>query len=109
MKVNAINNSRQSFNARYRMPYPDKKTLIILKEHTFKLYEKTYNKQIITHQNDIFLDVFTGKDAKLFKETFPRNYIERFLYTKTFNDKSFKLMNNMHELQNNMLKETYYE
>lgn len=111
MQINLITNIRQSkpsFNARYRIPRPTEDIMTKLKDKPFRFYEVVKKKPVQMFENNKYLDVFTGKDAKLFNETFPKGAIKHDLYEKTFNNETFKTTKNIHELDYKMLQEEYH-
>lgn len=111
MQVNLNTNIRQSqpsFNARYRIPRPAEDIIATLEDKPFKLYETVKKKPVRVFENEKFLDVFTGKDAKLFDETFPKGTVKQKLYEKTFNNNTFNSPKNFYELAYKMLHEEYF-
>ena len=111
MQINFNTNLHQqssNFQARYRIPRPSADIMTQVKNNAFRFYEIVKKKPVAMHENGEFLDVFTGKDAKLFSERFPKGQVQQDLYVKNFAKEDFKLMKNIHELNYKMLQEEYH-
>lgn len=111
MQINFNTNIQQTkpnFQARYRIPTPSTEVITQLREGGFKLYEKVKRKPVTMFENGEFLDVFTGKDAKLFNDTFSKGVVKQNLYKKIFKKEDFKPMKNIYELNYKMLQEEYH-
>lgn len=103
-----ISSNKTNFQARYRIPTPSTEVMAQLRKDGFRFYEKVKRKPITMFENGEFLDVFTGKDAKLFSEIFPKGQVQQDVYIKTFDNEKFKLMKTIHELDYQMLQEEYH-